>query len=118
MEKPGGRRHDAFTDYHQRIQMGDEVHGFEAEAVIACSHLRSFHMNLLSVQAIAACADAHAPRAASQANLSFLKRGKVACEARQASVATTTISAILLCHLVLACTLCKISVEQSIAMHW
>lgn len=35
MEKPGGRRHDAFTDYHQRIQMGDEVHGFEAEAVSA-----------------------------------------------------------------------------------
>ena len=33
MEKPGGRRHDAFTDYHQRIQMGDEVHGYEAEAV-------------------------------------------------------------------------------------
>ena len=35
MEKPGGRRHDAFTDYHQRIQMGDEVHGYEAEAVSA-----------------------------------------------------------------------------------
>ena len=33
MEKPGGRRHDAFTDYHQRIQMGDEVHGYDAEAV-------------------------------------------------------------------------------------
>ncbi len=33
MEKPGGRRHDAFTDYHQRIQMGNEVHGYEAEAV-------------------------------------------------------------------------------------
>lgn len=36
MEKPGGRRHDAFTDYHQRIQMGDEVHGFDAEAVSPC----------------------------------------------------------------------------------
>ena len=36
MEKPGGRRHDAFTDYHQRIQMGDEVHGYEAEAVSPC----------------------------------------------------------------------------------
>ena len=35
MEKPSGRRHDAFTDYHQRIQMGDEVHGYEAEAVSA-----------------------------------------------------------------------------------
>ena len=33
MEKPQGRRHDAFTDYHQRIQMGDEVHGYDAEAV-------------------------------------------------------------------------------------
>lgn len=38
MEKPSGRRHDAFTDYHQRIQMGDEVHGFEAEAVSPCLH--------------------------------------------------------------------------------
>ncbi len=37
MEKPGGRRHDAFTDYHQRIQMGDEVHGYEAEAVRTAS---------------------------------------------------------------------------------
>lgn len=33
MGKPQGRRHDAFTDYHQRIQMGDEVHGYDAEAV-------------------------------------------------------------------------------------
>ena len=33
MEKPQGRRHDALTDYHQRIQMGDDVHGFDAEAV-------------------------------------------------------------------------------------
>ncbi len=39
MEKPGGRRHDAFTDYHQRIQMGDEVHGYEAEAVSATTAL-------------------------------------------------------------------------------
>ena len=35
MEKPQGRRHDALTDYHQRIQMGDDVHGFDAEAVSA-----------------------------------------------------------------------------------
>jgi hypothetical protein len=40
MEKPGGRRHDAFTDYHQRIQMGDEVHGYEAEAVSANNAFR------------------------------------------------------------------------------
>lgn len=33
MEKPQGRRYDAITDYHQRIQMGDEVHGYDAEAV-------------------------------------------------------------------------------------
>lgn len=33
MDKPHGRRHDAFTDYHQRIQMGDDSHGYDAEAV-------------------------------------------------------------------------------------
>ena len=33
MEKPSGRRHDAFTDYHQRILMGDDSHGYDAEAV-------------------------------------------------------------------------------------
>lgn len=33
MEKPHGRRYDAITDYHQRIQMGDEIHGYDVEAV-------------------------------------------------------------------------------------
>lgn len=39
MEKPGGRRYEACTDYHQRIQMGDEVHGYEAEAVSSVNHV-------------------------------------------------------------------------------
>ncbi len=46
MEKPGGRRHDAFTDYHQRIQMGDEVHGYEAEAVSATHALTIIYPQL------------------------------------------------------------------------
>ncbi|DBB18129.1 TPA: hypothetical protein ACH3X3_003106 [Trebouxia sp. C0006] len=43
MEKPGGRRHDAFTDYHQRIQMGDEVHGYEAEARRGMARIQRTH---------------------------------------------------------------------------
>ena len=43
MEKPSGRRHDAFTDWHQRVQMGDEVHGYEAEAVSAKHALRTIY---------------------------------------------------------------------------
>ena len=43
MEKPGGRRHDAFTDYHQRLQMGDEAHGYEAVAVSTFHQARTTH---------------------------------------------------------------------------
>ncbi len=46
MEKPSGRRHDAFTDYHQRIQMGDEVHGYEAEAVSTTTALTIIYPQL------------------------------------------------------------------------
>lgn len=48
MEKPGGRRYEACTDYHQRIQMGDEVHGYEAEAVSSVNALTHLHRNFNS----------------------------------------------------------------------
>ncbi|KAL3140862.1 hypothetical protein ABBQ32_005399 [Trebouxia sp. C0010 RCD-2024] len=43
MEKPKGLRHDAFTDYHQRIQMGDEAHGFDAAAKRGMARVQRTH---------------------------------------------------------------------------